>query len=60
MWVLFGLFFMFSNFYRLDFHDETCIALANLQESIIKNWIQNETFLNFVDKVIGSACLLIL
>ena len=31
MWVLFGSFFMFSNFYQLDLHNKTCIAVANLR-----------------------------
>ena len=30
MWVLFGLFFMFSNFYQLDSHNNTSVALADL------------------------------
>jgi hypothetical protein len=33
MWVLFGSYFMFSNFYRVDLHNETCcddVALASL------------------------------
>jgi hypothetical protein len=29
--LLFGSFFMFSNFYRLDPHNKTHVALANLQ-----------------------------
>ena len=29
-WMLFGLIFMVSNFYRLDLRNGTCIALANL------------------------------
>ena len=33
-WMLFGLFFMFSNFYRLHLRNETCAALANLRWSI--------------------------
>ena len=30
IWVLFGCFLMFSNFYRLDLYNETHVALANL------------------------------
>ena len=54
-------FFISSNFYRLDLHNKTCIALANpqwnllhrktcvalsnLQRNICKNWIENRTSL---------------
>ena len=37
MWVLFGLFFMLSNFYRLHLHNGVSIAVANLQLSVNKN-----------------------
>ena len=58
MWVLFGSNFMFSNFYQLYLHNKTCIALANLQWNIYKNWIENWTNLDVV-MVSGSACSLI-
>ena len=29
--MLFGLFFILNNFYRLDQHNETCVTLTNLQ-----------------------------
>jgi hypothetical protein len=31
MWVLFGTFFMSSNLYRLDMHNKTFGAVANLR-----------------------------
>ena len=31
MWVLFGSFFMISNFYQLDLHNKTLVALAYLR-----------------------------
>ena len=31
MWVLFGSFVMFSNFYQVDLHDKTRVALAMLR-----------------------------
>ena len=34
----FGLLFMFSNFYRLDLHNKTWVAVANLRWGIRKNW----------------------
>ena len=52
MWVLFGLFYMFSNFYRLHFHNETFVALANLQQCFSQNWTSPNSV-----AVIGSACL---
>jgi len=52
MWVLFGLFYMFSNFYRLDFHNETFVALANLQQCFSQNWTSP-----ILVVVIRSACL---
>lgn len=43
MWVLFGLFVIFSNFYQLDLHDEPCVAVANLTwTSSSKNEIEIE------------------
>ena len=32
-----------TSFYRLDLHDKTCIALANLQWNICRNGIENQT-----------------
>ena len=58
VWMLFGLFFMFSNFYWFTLHNQTCVALANLRWSMTKDWIENQTSLNLV-MVIGSAYLLI-
>jgi len=37
--VIWFVFFMFSNFYQLDSHNKTCIALANLRWNICKNLI---------------------
>ena len=51
--VLFGSFLMLR-----DFHDETCVALANLPRSINYTWSKNETVLDVV-MVIECACLLI-
>ena len=34
---------MFSNFYQLDLHNKTRVALANLQWNICKNQIENQT-----------------
>ena len=34
MWVLFGSIFMFCNFYRLDLHNKTHVALPNLLSNI--------------------------
>ena len=31
MWVCVGSFFMFSNFYQLDLHNEAYVAIANQQ-----------------------------
>ena len=36
-WMLFNLFYMFSNFYWLDLQNKPCVALANLQWIIHKN-----------------------
>ena len=54
MWVLFGL----NSSEFLELHNETCVTLANLPRSIIKNRIENWMFPNLV-MIIGSACLLI-
>ena len=54
LWVLsvkltvFGSFFMFSNFYRLDLHHKTRVASANLQLNISNNWIENQTSPPFI------------
>ena len=58
MWVLFNLFFMFSNFYRLDLHNKTRVALANLQSNIFENQIENWIF-PYLVMIIIHACLLI-
>jgi hypothetical protein len=42
MWVLFCLFFIFSNFYRLDAHNEMYVALENLQCNISKYQISSD------------------
>ena len=34
---------MFSNFYQIDLHNETCDASTNLWFSIKKKWIDNQT-----------------
>ena len=58
MWVLFASFFMSSNFYQLDLHNGTRVALAYLQWNIYQNRIENRTSPDSIT-VIGSACLLI-
>ena len=55
MWVLCGPFSMFSNFYRLDLHNTSCIVLANLRRRICKKQIGNWTSHALV-MVMGSAC----
>ena len=56
MWVLFELFLMFTNFYRLDLHNKTCVALANLQGNHSnKTPTTNRTLFDLV-KVTRSAC----
>ena len=55
MWMLFGLFLMFKNFYLLDLRSKACVALANLQGSVSRILIASWTFLDLV-KVKGSAC----
>ena len=42
LWVLFGLFFMFSNFYQWDLHNKLCLPLANLQLCVNKYRIEDE------------------
>ena len=44
MWVLFGSLFMFFNFYLLDSHNKTCVAIANLWWCVSKP----RTFLDLV------------
>ena len=56
--MLVGLFFMFSNFYRLDVHNKTRVAIANLRRKLCKNRIENHTSPSLVI-VIRSACLLV-
>ena len=41
MWVLFGSFFMFSNFYPLDLEIATCVGLENLGGSMSTNQTEN-------------------
>ena len=54
------IFFMSSNFYRLDIHNTTTrVALANLQWNICKNWIGNQVS-SYLVMVIRNACLFIL
>ena len=48
MWVLCGAFFMFSNYYRLDLHDITFVALANLQLNVCKTHPENQTLLHSI------------
>ena len=43
MWASFGSFFMFSNYYWLDLHNETCIASASINKNCIEDW----TYPNF-------------
>ena len=49
---------MFSNFYRIDLHNKTCVTLSNLCRSIGRNQIENRTSLDFV-MVFESARLFI-
>ena len=57
MWMLFRLFLMFNNFYRLDLHNKACVSLANVQGSVSITLIASWTYLDFV-MVRGSACSL--
>jgi hypothetical protein len=41
MWLLFGLFFMFSNFYPLDLQNGTCVAIENLGGGTSTNRTEN-------------------
>jgi hypothetical protein len=45
MQVLFGLFFMFSNFYQLDLHSKTHVALANRDETTAKTRLEIKLFM---------------
>ena len=45
--------------HRLDLHNETCFALANLQSNICKNWIEYQIS-PYLVKLIESIRLLIL
>jgi len=38
-------FFMFSNFYQLDDHNKSHVALVNVQWNIWENWIENGTLI---------------
>ena len=38
---LFGLFFMFSNFYPLDLQNGTCVTIENLEGSMSTNLTEN-------------------
>ena len=53
MWELFGSVFMFSNFYQLKFQNEALVALANLQQNIIKkmDWKSNLIDLVLISEV---------
>ena len=56
--MLFGLFSMFSNFYRLDLHNKIHVAFSKFMMELLQNQIENWTSLDLV-MVIGSACLLV-
>jgi hypothetical protein len=58
MWVSFGRFFVFSNFYSLSSHNKTRVASTNLQRNICRNRIESWTSFDLV-MVIRSACLLV-
>ena len=47
--------FMISNFYRLDSHNKTGVALANLHWNMCWNWTENQTSLDLI-MIIGSSC----
>ena len=55
MQVFSSSFSLFCNFYRLNLHNETCVALASISAS----WIQNQTFFDLI-VVIGSVGLVII
>ena len=56
MWVVFGLFLMFSNFNRADLYNKTCVTPTNIRWNICKNRVEDL----YLVIVIGNACLLIL
>ena len=56
--MLFGLFSMFSNFYRLDLYNKIHVAFSKFMMELLQNQIENWTSLDLV-MVIGSACLLV-
>ena len=56
--MLFGLFSMFSNFYRLDLNNKIHVAFSKFMMELLQNQIENWTSLDLV-MVIGSACLLV-
>ena len=41
MWVLFGLFFMLSNFFPVDLDYENYVSIEHLGGSMSTNWIEN-------------------
>ena len=41
MWLLFGSFFMLSNFYYIDLYNETCVSIEHLGGSMSTNRIEN-------------------
>lgn len=58
-WVLFDSFSMFSNFYLLHLHKQTCeVTLKNLPWSISKKRIENQTFPDLV-MVIGEVQVIV-
>ena len=57
MWVLFGSNFMFSNFYRLYFQKENCVAWGSQWWSINKNRIEHWN--PFLVIIIGSMYMFV-
>jgi hypothetical protein len=58
MWVLFGSFLVFPNFYRLGLHTKIHVALSNLQWNFCNIRIENRTS-PYLAMVIRSACLFV-
>ena len=56
MWVLINLCFMFSSFYRLGPHNETCVPLANLWQSTTKIIVKIEPRLIYLCLSEVHAC----
>lgn len=48
--------FRFSNLYQLHLHNETCVALTNLQWNVCNNRIEIRPYLDLV-MLIKSACV---